>query len=167
MKKCFQLLFSIILLSTSITISGQQIERFTFSSAGSSSVANDVVLDWSFGQIAVNTISNEAYHLTQGFHQANPNQSVHVSDPSHVTLFSHYPNPTTGIINFDFEQAYSEGTILEVYDLRSRLIQKFELDAVASSYQLDLSSYSDGSYLVKVIYLPTLDYTTTKILKVK
>jgi len=167
MKKCFQLLFSIILLCTSVLVFGQQIERSTLSAAGNSAEIGDIQLDWTLGQIAVSTVSSGSLILTQGFQQPIFTRTVGLDKLDKSLSLSHYPNPTTGLVNFNFGDDNSDGVILELYDLRSSLLRKFVLENRINDYQLDMSAFEDGSYFAKVIYLPTLDYSTTKIVKVR
>ena len=59
--------------------------------------------------------------------------------------FNIYPNPSTGI--FEITSGYSKDVTLEVFDMQGRSIKKGQLKD-KNSYQLDLSGFSKGTYLL-------------------
>ena len=60
-----------------------------------------------------------------------------------------HPNPTTGILNVEFGNLNFEGTgaTLQLLDLEGRLLQEFQIPN--SKFQIDLSSYPAGTYLLR------------------
>jgi hypothetical protein len=59
--------------------------------------------------------------------------------------FNIYPNPSTGI--FEITSGYTKDAILEVFDMQGRSLRKGQLKD-KTSYQLDLSGYAKGTYLL-------------------
>jgi hypothetical protein len=72
-----------------------------------------------------------------------------------VASFNVYPNPTNSELFIDYMTYNSADTRIELYDSQGQLVTEvFSGRAVAEeniSLKLDLSTYSDGIYLVRVI----------------
>jgi trimeric autotransporter adhesin len=60
--------------------------------------------------------------------------------------FSYYPNPTSGILNIDFSREISEVTVTNM--LGQTIMNK---KTNSSNVQVDLSSFADATYFVKVV----------------
>src|SRR5690606_7854205 len=56
-----------------------------------------------------------------------------------------YPNPTTDIVYFETEEQ------LQTYELYNMLGQRVKQGTLANSPQIDLSSFTSGTYFIKVI----------------
>jgi len=59
-----------------------------------------------------------------------------------------YPNPTKGMVNFDFNPSYGK-VDLQIYNLQGALLRTFSLNNNRNS--IDLGFLSDGFYFVKII----------------
>jgi hypothetical protein len=66
------------------------------------------------------------------------------------TSFNLYPNPSTGLLNIDFDKKYSNKNItLKVYDINNRLVYKNK-DLFIKKKQIDLSWLENGIYFFKL-----------------
>lgn len=65
--------------------------------------------------------------------------------------FELYPNPTTGVINLNFEDAKGSEAQIDVTDLQGRVITSIQVDLTDGTrdLQMDLSRLPKGVYLVK------------------
>lgn len=75
------------------------------------------------------------------------------------------PNPVLVTINFDVELNYEEVVTTEVYNLLGSLLYTYKtpLPAKTHSYEIDMSRFASGSYIVKV--LSGVDQRVIKIVK--
>ena len=65
--------------------------------------------------------------------------------------FSLSPNPTTGELNLDLAQYLNRAIRIEVYSMEGRLLKFTEVEALqATQERLDLSTFDNGIYLIRV-----------------
>lgn len=64
-----QILIIFLLCVISITINAQSIDRNTIAAAGGSALVNDHYIDWTIGESVIETIYNDEYIISEGFHQ--------------------------------------------------------------------------------------------------
>ncbi|MFT7613587.1 MAG: hypothetical protein ACI9J3_002562 [Parvicellaceae bacterium] len=62
--------------------------------------------------------------------------------------FKIYPNPSTGLVNFQFSESFQNGQ-LAVYDMVGNLI--FNQRESSEYFTLDFSSFKKGMYLIKMV----------------
>ncbi len=66
------------------------------------------------------------------------------------TDFVVYPNPTINVLNIEYSEIKSESIELELVDINGRvLLNKKSLINEGKNFQIDLSSYSSGQYLLR------------------
>lgn len=63
--------------------------------------------------------------------------------------FAMYPNPTTGVVNFKFENSTLVNAI-NVYSLSGQLILNKQFSSFSDNYSIDMQKASTGVYIVKV-----------------
>ncbi|MCB0795151.1 MAG: T9SS type A sorting domain-containing protein [Flavobacteriales bacterium] len=61
-----------------------------------------------------------------------------------------YPNPTAGLVTLRCEQLVGEQASIQVMDLSGRILHVEEKNALPAVSTLDLSGWTDGSYLVRI-----------------
>lgn len=61
-------------------------------------------------------------------------------------LYAVYPNPTSGLLNIQYNTASKEPVYFTVYDVTGRVVQSVQLPADATLYVLDLSGLANGLY---------------------
>ncbi len=128
----------IIVLFLGISVTAQHIERKVIGAAGTTLVGNGILLDYTLGEIAINTIHTEDVILTQGFHQLP--YAVITIDPDPPTVFSLYPNPTSGLVIIEGEDIQKT----ELYSISGQKVFQTQEN------RFDISHLSSGVYLVKI-----------------
>jgi hypothetical protein len=93
--------------------------------------------------------------LISEFSPTNPKSFFLVRYPNEVNHpekivddFLIYPNPTKGMVSFDFNPAYGE-VALELYDIRGALVKTYTLNQTHND--LNLGFLAQGLYIVKLI----------------
>ena len=64
-----------------------------------------------------------------------------------------YPNPTEGIVNFEFPDLFNSDIALNLIDTQGRLVKDFGLykfNSETSKVSLDLSSFAKGVYFINI-----------------
>ncbi|MDA9563985.1 T9SS type A sorting domain-containing protein [Flavobacteriales bacterium] len=134
MKKNTIVLFS---LFASISVSAQEV----VATQGDSYSNGAGSLDFTIGEVVINTGTDGANDLTQGFHQTNWN-FVGLEDlaPKHeVTIF---PNPTEDILNI--RTSLIENVTYTLYDAQGKHVMQDVLTAEQTPIQV--SHLAPGSY---------------------
>ena len=63
-----------------------------------------------------------------------------------------YPNPTTGIVKIILNNNFNSDYIVDIYDNVGGLLQTLKKSKSEVNFDLDLSSYSAGIYLITGLY---------------
>ena len=154
------LLFGFTCCISKVSI-GQEIQRSSINSAGSSSSSNNLYLSQSIGQPSVvGSLSTDKTLVRQGFQQPVLLSNGKVSKNIQLTI---YPNPNHGTFYLSTNLGRNEAYHFIIYDLNGKLItsgdgiggieNKVELnDATQSgSYYLNLTTEEGLSGQAKII----------------
>ena len=140
MKKLLLILFCLPMIGF-----GQILSPSVVSSSGASYSNGGVIMDFTLGEIVIETFSNNANILTQGFHQGIIKIVLSVSDIDIKTKI--YPNPTTNFIIIELEK--NVNAELLVYDINGKIVIKDKLNEEQKK-QLDFSFLNQGNYLLHI-----------------
>ena len=102
-------------------------------------------MDYTLGEIVVETHTNSTTVLTQGFHQGVLKVSTNVEN-TEINL-KVYPNPTTNFIIIELEK--NVNAELLVYDINGKIVIKDKLNEEQKK-QLDFSFLNQGNYLLHI-----------------
>ena len=102
-------------------------------------------MDYTLGEIVVETQTNSTTILTQGFHQGVLNVNTSVVNIDIKTKV--YPNPTTNFIIIELEK--NVNAELLVYDINGKLVIKDKLNDERQK-QLDFSFLKQGNYILYI-----------------
>ena len=135
----------LILLCLPMIGFGQILSPSVVSSSGASYSNGGVIMDFTLGEIVIETFSNNANILTQGFHQGIIKIVLSVSDIDIKTKI--YPNPTTNFIIIELEKNVNADIL--VYDINGKIVIKDKLRDEQKK-QLDFSFLTQGNYLLHI-----------------
>lgn len=135
------------MLSISLLINAQG----SIGIGGGSRFVDDLEFNWTIGSIiGQESFSSEDLMITQGIlgvvHQSISGGGETSIDKLYVGSLNVYPNPARDYVNISFENAV-ENVELMLYTPQGQLL--FSKQLSESSYQLNLSSYSEGLYLLR------------------
>jgi len=124
---------------------GQITSPSVISSSGNSYNNGGVNIDYTLGEIVVETQTNSTTILTQGFHQGvlKVNSSVENIDIKTKV----YPNPTTNFIIIELEKNVNADIL--VYDINGKLVLKDKLND-ENQKQFDFSFLKQGNYFLHI-----------------
>ena len=135
----------LILLCLPMIGFGQVTTPSVVSSSGDSYSSGGVIMDFTLGEIVIETFSNNANILTQGFNQGIIKIVLSVSDIDIKTKI--YPNPTTNFIIIELEKNVNADIL--VYDINGKIVIKDKLNDEQQK-QLDFSFLNQGNYLLHI-----------------
>jgi hypothetical protein len=134
MKKCTFVLFS---LFATISVSAQEV----LSSQGDSYSNGSGSIDFTIGEVVINTGTDGTNNLTQGFHQTNWN-FVGLEDFASNFEATIFPNPTEDVLNI--RTSTFENVTYTLYDAQGKLVMQDILSAEQAPIQV--SQLAPGAY---------------------
>ena len=134
MLKNTLLFFSLL---TSVCVSAQEV----VATQGDSYTNSNGSIDFTIGEVVINTGSDGSNDLTQGFHQTNWN---FVSTEDHVPSYEAtiFPNPTSEILTI--RTSSFENVTYTLYDARGKLVIQDKLSSAQTPIQV--SQLAPGAY---------------------
>jgi len=152
MKKYTLFVFS--LLST-LAVTAQEV----LSTQGDSYSNASSNIDFTIGEVIVNTGTDGTNDLTQGFHQTNWN-FVGMEDHSPSFKATVFPNPTSE--ELQIRTSSFENVTYSLYDSKGKLILQDKLSAEQTTVQV--SQLASGSYSI-ILNNQTRNLKTFKLIK--
>ncbi|MFT6443014.1 MAG: hypothetical protein ACJASQ_001110 [Crocinitomicaceae bacterium] len=134
MKKNTIVLFSLL---TTLTVSAQDV----VSTQGNSYSNASGSIDFTIGEVVINTGTDGTNDITQGFHQTSWN-FLDVEDfaPNYEAII--FPNPTSDVLNI--KTSTFENVTYTLYDAMGKLVLQDKLSAEQTPIQV--SQLAPGSY---------------------
>ena len=135
----------LLLLCFPIIGFGQLTTPSVVSSSGDSYFNGGFIIDYTLGDIVVETFSNNANILTQGFHQGDIKVTTAVVNLDIKTNI--YPNPTTNFLIIELEKDVNAELL--VYDINGKIVIKDKLN-YEHLKQLDFNFLNQGNYFLHI-----------------
>ena len=135
----------LLLLCLPIIGFGQVTTPSVISSSGNSYSNGGVNMDYTLGEIVIETYTNSNTILTQGFHQGV--LEVHTGVVNIEIKTKIYPNPTTNFLIVELEKNVNADIL--VYDINGKIVIKDRLNNEQQK-QLDFSFLKQGNYLLHI-----------------
>ena len=130
----------------------QQTDRSVLATAGNTDEASTVSIEWTMGEIAVQSSTTANTILTEGFHQP----ILQVEEIMEVTQdvfteqidISVFPNPTLGELHIKIRNDMAGKGVLSLWTINGILLQKDIVDLTWGDYQRSLIKYPAGLYIL-------------------
>jgi hypothetical protein len=156
MKAFFLVVF---LLFVSLSSRAQQ----AVSSAGNTSVVPGYIVDWTLGEVVIETVTGSSVMLTQGIHQTN----LVVTDLHDLTSpgldVKVYPNPAADFLRIEVLRMGNDVFHYELSDITGCRIL---LKAMQSQIEeIDMSRFVSGTYILHVFNTRQENRKICKIIK--
>ena len=136
----------IFLFATFVVVFAASAQEVVSSQGETYSNANGSI-DFTVGEVIVNTGTNGTNDLTQGFHQTNWNfLGVEDYAPDHQVII--FPNPTQDVLNI--KTSVYENVTYTLYDAQGKLVLQNILSAEQTPIQV--SQLAPGSYSLELIF---------------
>jgi hypothetical protein len=140
MKKNTLTLFSLV---ATLSVSAQEV----ISTQGASYSNTNGSIDFTIGEVVINTGTNGTNDLTQGFHQTNWN-FLGVDDHAPAYSASIFPNPTEDVLTI--KTSTFENVTYTLYDAQGKKVMQDKLSAEQTPIQV--SQLAPGAYSLELIY---------------
>ena len=142
-----------ICLAVSLSSFGQEKNQSVIAAAGDVSKSATIILEWTVGEPAVETITSPSSILTQGFHQPLLQvQKISATKEAVASknTFRVYPNPATSIINIEPEKISDVTLLISLVDINGKVIMNNNLPAKSAAVKLNVTNLSQGTYFLRI-----------------
>jgi hypothetical protein len=141
----------LILFAGQITFAGAQVLQSSLLSVAGDSYKNSTAqIEWTLGEIAVETYANNGF-LTQGFLQGSPVLLIGIDDQvvsASQNVVAVFPNPFTNKFQLSFLNPPNGKVSIQVYDLLGKLV--YQMNDVNEDYQYNMTGFASGMYIISV-----------------
>tara|TARA_B110000977_G_C10974872_1_gene453766 strand:+ start:251 stop:712 length:462 start_codon:yes stop_codon:yes gene_type:complete len=132
-----------LLLFGALTLSLNSLGQDVVSTQGDSYTNASGSIDFTIGEVVINTVTDGTNDLTQGFHQTNWNfLGVEDFAPNYEAII--FPNPTEDVLNI--RTSAFENVTYTLYDAQGKLVMQDKLSAEQTPIQV--SQLAPGSYSI-------------------
>ena len=132
-----------LLLFGALTLSLNSLGQEVVSTQGDSYTNASGSIDFTIGEVVINTVTDGTNDLTQGFHQTNWNfLGVEDFAPNYEAII--FPNPTEDVLNI--RTSAFENVTYTLYDAQGKLVMQDKLSAEQTPIQV--SQLAPGSYSI-------------------
>ena len=158
------LILSLLFLAFAIPAGAQRIEPSVIGSAGELFLATNSQLQMTLGETVTATFLSGNGRITQGFHQ--PNLSITAISAGHGPAFplTFWPNPTSDWLNVRIPDTGPAAYQLMICDMRGKILHRRQASE-GETFQIDLSVYTAGHYILRARNLTDSSIQNFKIIK--
>ena len=152
-RKSIELLTMVTALLFSKPLLGQGLTPQSLNSAGQLTTQANGSLSYIVGELVVGTLTDpNGNSLGSGFNagSASSTVSVHPITP-HVLGAIVYPNPVVELLHIQLLQPVNGGFFITLTDISGNDLIKEEHTVSANSIGINLSTYSNGVYLLSIV----------------
>jgi hypothetical protein len=150
--KRFILIITVLLVT--LSVGAQQVKQEVIASAGgyNKSSDNSISISWTLGETIIPsfTSSDGSLTLTHGFQSKLIITAIeeNLEDLVQITI---YPNPTSEIINIQFESVTDKEILLYLLDAQGRLVKTDRIEAAVSSKMINMQDLPAGLYYIRLV----------------
>lgn len=149
-KSVFHPILAIALLTIGQTCLAQSLSNEVIAVDGGTHIANQISLDWTLGEPAVETVRSGKQQFTQGFHQPYlmVNKELKLPETPSVQLRV-YPNPFSATLSIDFLSPPDIQYIVSVSNMLGKEIIHSRLDH--QSQDLSMRHLPSGQFVLHIV----------------
>jgi hypothetical protein len=132
-----------------------------------------MILEWTIGEVAVQTIRSGDKMYTEGFHQPSIRVEPFEEEQLHTRAVSSTPgtirvapNPVGDLLNIELDLAEEMEVVIQLNDISGQLIRNEKMQVAKGTMQMDFSNVASGMYVLVVKSLDGQFVRTCKISKI-
>ena len=166
-KRMYMKIILLLLLCSSIVpcCFAQDKDLNVVAVAGSSYEASGLGLDWTLGEVIIQTLENPSVIVTQGFHQPLYSLVAIHAIPEEVGVISVLPNPFSDTFEIKMDFKKSEKGTIHLYTMDGSILWRKTFDGKDLLEKYDAAVLPSGSYMLAVSITDDSIIQTYTILK--
>lgn len=142
-----------MLLGSFAAAHSQSISNQVVSTSGSSGSGGGLFVDFTVGEIVVQSLSSSNYIVTQGFHQTYIENVSVDNQPGLQVKIELYPNPTADEVTVQLSGEELPDMLASLYDATGRMLMSrllFEGNQQSATLKVDVRSLAAGTYYIQL-----------------
>jgi len=154
MKRKYNLL--ILCISIVTLLQAQQTNTAVIAPAGTSTNGTAVMLDWTLGELAVQSLETSNRLFTEGFHQPVLIVKETTEEEDTPILFNGQidvwvgPNPTVSILYIKIDTDLEGQAVLSLRTIEGKLLKNERISLSSTDHEWDMSQYPGGLYILAI-----------------
>ena len=143
----------IIAAATSSPSFSQKDNHSVIAAAGDISKSSTLVLEWTVGETAIETVSSSSSLYTQGFHQPSLDvQRIRSSDGALVmkNILHVFPNPVTSVLNIQLEKIPEVPLLITFVDANGSVLINNSFPRKSNVLKINVSRFPQGTYFLRI-----------------
>lgn len=160
--------FVIIILGLSLTSTAQLNYPTVTSASGGVITTNNFTLEWTLGEMAVETISTQTSMYTQGFHQPKLKvDKIHLLPDIMLSnkVLNVYPNPVSSLLTIEVGFISDVSLFLMLFDAKGHLLLKQQVLPKERVIHIDIQHYNQGTYFLQINNINGSPISISKVVK--
>ncbi|SDB28660.1 Por secretion system C-terminal sorting domain-containing protein [Flavobacteriaceae bacterium MAR_2010_188] len=138
----------LLLLTATISFS-QSLSPTLLASQGGFDKSETMVLEWTLGESAIETVAEKNVIYSQGFIQPTLKRSLALIQIKDEMLL--FPNPVTTFLNVKLISEKDAKVSTDIYNVNGSLLKHFENEfSISKIVKLDVADLPSGIYFVKI-----------------
>lgn len=125
----------------------QFIDQSIMGTAGETFSNGSAIIDFTIGEVVIDTYNASNLRLTQGFHQSvlNVTEVVEIGAESEIDVF---PNPAQEYIQIQFHGHAETRKVAEIYDMVGKKVLEKNIAPNEMMKRIDLDHIKSGQYIL-------------------
>ena len=147
-----RILIALVTILIVVRVQGQQNDLRVVSSAGASFYNDELILDWTMGEVLVETMERPSMMISQGFQQ--PVYSLVSTRPTaeedeHIIVF---PNPFSDQLTIQSPSFSRKKGVLKIADITGTILWEQTIDGSRNEEHYSGAALSPGCYILTIQY---------------
>ena len=172
----FATILLIFVSASQAPLLGQEFTLNVVASNGGADANTLMTLEWTLGEIATASYTDNNRGFTEGFHQPIPasltdgpenlNTAVPFEAPNTEVVFSFYPNPVQTKMTIEVSSTRSSALHLQVYELNGAMLNRQVISSTENNAEIDFSTMPSGFYIVRIVNEAGRTVATQKVSRI-
>ena len=156
----------IICVFFSVFSNAQSISNQSIGSVATLKASDNSSITFSVGELILNNTNSDEGSLSSGFFNGLL-ATTSITPVEQVENFTAkiYPNPVLDLITINIENKSSDILFFEITDIQGKIISKKKSAGYNNVFSIDMSTYSKGTYLLKIRNNQNADLASYKLIK--
>lgn len=164
------ILYFCVLTCTALTSVAQDKSQSVISTAGDVSKSSTMILEWTVGEPAIETLQSSTALLTQGFHQ--PVLKIQQKDVARAVKNSSnpaliYPNPATALVTIQMQKPLERSLQVLISDASGKVLLRNNFPQKSNAVKINLANLSQGTYLLQLVEADGSIQSSYQVIKVQ
>lgn len=159
-------LFALAFFAIVINSFSQNLSQHVIAPQGDYDITESMTLEWTLGEMFIETLTNNNKIISQGFHQPFLGKDIilitKLENPFNIEV---YPNPTSLFLNIYLNIENDSSFDVNFFDLNGRFVKYISSSSYSSKLTLNIADLAVGVYYLKISNSEGRIAVTKKIIK--